>query len=129
MMKAADCGHPAPDDVEILVDGNGKEYCYCEGCQPVIAAAYGLKPKPKPEPKQFKPQLDTKEEKPVETKGRAVEPIPPLKSDASETDPYSEGRAAYVEGRKATDNPYDGRTKDGREWSRGFAEAEETGRG
>jgi len=59
----ADCGHQAPDDVEVLVDDEGKEYRYCGDCVPVIAAAYGLRPKPRAA-KQFKPQLDTKAEVP-----------------------------------------------------------------
>ena len=41
---------------------------------------------------------------------------------------YNLGRLAYSQGKKAKDNPYDGRTTLGRAWLRGFKEAHNCGK-
>ena len=62
----ADCGHEAPDDVEVLVDDAGLEYRLCGDCQPSVASAYSLKPKPKAPAKPKRELVATKVEQPAD---------------------------------------------------------------
>lgn len=118
-VRKADCGHFIPEGMKPVAQTTGDAFSpqpiyLCASCLESVRA-------------QEQPRVERKDLG-QEHPPHHAQPPEPLHVELAGEDHSDEWRAgwdAYFAGKSATENPHDGRKKAGREWSAGFAAAEE----
>lgn len=124
-LRRADCGHMVDAGMEPNVTihdnfngarpGRACPECLSAARQPKVETKATVPPETRPTPPPGGPSPA-----PIASPAQAEAPTATTQEPA--TPAYKEGRAAAAGGRPQSENPYDGRKRDGKDWARGWYE-------